>query len=102
MPSANFSLRLIGTVDEITELVGRNIVKKFYIFSVSMQHEQLEVKVAANEIDKFDWLKNATNSRAFCRDKKDYANFGLHIHEIIERNIENAEKTILFKTPSWV
>lgn len=77
-------------------------MKKFYIFSVSMQHEQLEVKVAANEIDKFDWLKNATNSRAFCRDKKDYANFGLHIHEIIERNIENAEKTILFKTPSWI
>lgn len=101
LSSANFSLRLIGTVDEITELVGKNVVKKFYIFGISMQHEQFEVKVATNELEKFTWLRNATNGRAFCREKKDYMDFSLHIHEIIERDIKNAEKTTLFKTPSW-
>lgn len=99
LPSANFSLRLIGIVDEITELVGRNIVKKFYVFRVSMRQKQLEVKVAANEMDKFDWVKNATDNLAFY--KKNGADFSLYIHEVVERDLEKAKKTILYITPSW-
>ena len=101
LASANFSLQLVGTVDEITELADRCIMRKTYKFRISMRHRNYEAKVSANELEKFAWVRAATNGRAFCREKKDYAEFGVHIHEIIERDIENAEKMTVFKTPGW-
>lgn len=99
--SSNFELELLSIEKVMEEIAGKSIGQIRYKFVIKMSHGHFVANVGVGELENFRWVKEATEGRAYFREKKAVAEFSIYVHEIIERDILNAVKEIYFKTNGW-
>lgn len=101
MGSGNFSVGLIAVRLIIEESTEKQFRTKWYVFRVTTSWGTYEKAVSPENIESFSWVKEATEGRAYFKEKKDYALFSNYIHEVLERDISTAQKEEVYSLTGW-
>lgn len=99
--SSNFALKLLAVTERIEETADKEIRRIFYKFSVQTRWGQYCKEVAAENLEDFNWVKEATEGRAYFSERKDRAEFATYVHEIIEKEIDGVERQVVYGTNGW-
>ncbi len=99
--SGNFGLKLLAVTKRIEETADKEICSIAYEFSVQTQWGQYRKEVAAENLEDFTWVREATEGRAFFSERKDRAEFAAYVHEVIEKEIDGVERRVVYGTNGW-
>lgn len=101
MGSGNFSLELLAIQYKINESTEKKASQTFYIFRIRTAYKTKIRAVSSSELENFAWVRNTTDGLAYFREKKDYSQFPIYVHQILERDINNVKRETLYELPGW-
>lgn len=97
---ANFSIRLVGIKELIREESDGEFSRTMYCFAILMGNQEYVQEVEPMELEKFDWVKKATNGRAYMKNAKSNS-FKKLVHNVLEAGLREGRSEIYYLTNGW-